>query len=116
MLAAIAGACGWRFFELKDRPPRVDPQSTMVGALVFLVAGLGMVSCNGPLARRIATFNLAWAGRIRSEWIRRWFFWPYYRPSFVSYARVGLVAMGLLWTLAAIVIFALIASGVRVID
>ncbi len=80
---------------------------------MFLAAGLGMTLCNGPLARRIAAVNRAWADRM-PEWIRRWFFWPSYQRWFVPYARVGLVAMGLLWTIAAIVIVVLIAIGVRV--
>jgi len=88
----------------------------MVGALVFLLAGLGMVFCNGPLARRIAAVNRAWADRMRVEWIRRWFFWPSYQPWFVPYARVGLIAMGLLWTIAGVVIVVVIALGGRVID
>jgi hypothetical protein len=88
----------------------------MIGAFVFLVAGLGMVLCNGPLARGIAFVNRAWADRIGVEWIRRWFFWPSYQAWFVPYARFGLVVMGLLWTTAGLVIVVLIASGVRVVD
>jgi hypothetical protein len=86
----------------------------MVDALVFLLAGLGMVFCNGPLARRIAAINRALGDRISVEWIRRWFFWPSYQPWGVPCARVGLVVMGLLWTIAALAILVLVALGVRV--
>jgi hypothetical protein len=58
----------------------------MVGALIILLAGLGMVFANGPLARRIAAVNRAWADRMPG-WIRHWFFWPCYQPWFVPYAR-----------------------------
>jgi hypothetical protein len=87
----------------------------MIGAFLFLLAGLGMVFCNGPLARGIAAVNRALADRL-PQWIRRWFFWPAYQPWFGPYARVGLIAMGLLWTFAALVLLGLIALGVRVTD
>ena len=84
--------------------------------MVFLIAGLCMVLCNGRLARRIAAINRAWADRIGVEWIRRWFFWPAHQAWFVPYARVGFIVMGLLWTIAGLVIVVLIVSGVRVVD
>lgn len=81
---------------------------------MFLTAGLGTVLCNGPLARWIAAGNRALADRMPADWIRRWFFWPSYQRWFAPYARVGLVAMGLLWAAMGLVIVVLIALGVHV--
>lgn len=87
----------------------------MVAALVFLLAGLGMVFCNGPLARRIAAVNRACADRAPTRWLKQLYRWQS-SAQWEPFARVGLVAMGLLWTVMGVVIVVLIAAGVRVYD
>jgi hypothetical protein len=57
----------------------------VAAAFVFLIAGIIMVFCNGRLARGISAGDRALADRIGVEWIRRWFFWPYYQSWFVPY-------------------------------
>lgn len=87
----------------------------MVGAVLFLAAGLGMVFFNGPLVRRVATINRALADRARTRWLQKLYRWQS-SPEWEPFARVGLVAMGLLWTVMGVVIVILIAVGVRVYD
>jgi len=81
--------------------------SEMVAAIVWLLISLGMLTWNRRLARAIVAWNRARADRMRVEWIRRWFFWPYYRSWAVAYTRVGLILMGLLWSAAAAVVVGL---------
>jgi ABC-type multidrug transport system permease subunit len=82
----------------------------MVAAIVWLLISLGMVAWNRWLARAIVASNRALADRLGVEWVRRWFFWPYYRSWAVAYTRAGLILMGLLWTAAAAVVVGLKAS------
>jgi hypothetical protein len=83
----------------------------MVGAVVFLVAGLSMMLFNGPLVRRVGARGRAHADRARIRWVKRYCLWQY-DPGWEPFARVGLVVMGLLWTTAGVVIVVLTAVGV----
>jgi ABC-type uncharacterized transport system permease subunit len=87
----------------------------MMAAVMFLIAGLGMVFLNGPLVRRAAAVNRALADRVPTRWLKQLYHWQS-SPGWEPFARVGLVAMGLLWTAMGVAFLVLIAVGVRVYD